>query len=118
MGFLLLLSLVVTMPQSSTAESETRYSFTLKNDSNCPVYELYLGQSYKKYWGMDFLAGKRIIKAGESFKFSAVMGEYDIKLVSKTGKECIFNKFKLTGDKTWSLTNAWLNKCAGWKCGS
>jgi hypothetical protein len=115
-AFTLLLSAALTPPQNTTAQTSTRYKFSVKNNSNCSVYELYIGQSYKDSWGKNYLKGN-LISPGETYTLSVVPGEYDIKFVSKTGKECIYMKFKVFDDKTWSLTNEWLNRCAGWKCG-
>ena len=62
------------------------------------------------------MLGEYVLKPGFEYTIPDLRpGEYGVKFVDEDGDECTLENVKVFSDKSWSLTNAWLEKCEGYR---
>jgi len=112
--FGLLLGAIAVTPVRANAQG-SRYVLTVRNLTRFQIDRLYLSPSDDENWGPDQL-GRRVIGAYSDFSLTNVRpGEYDIKVVDDDGDGCVIRRVSFFESKIWTLTNANLLRCEGYR---
>ena len=92
--------------------SDSRSSFTIWNDSNYVIEEIYLSPSESNNWGPDLL-GADVLFPDEEITIDFIeCGYYDVLVVDEYAAECTLDGINLCfDDKVWRITDATLATC-------
>ena len=94
---------VLTLTMSFiTPNNARRGSFTIKNDSDWTITEIYFGlEDGSVEWGEDYLSGT--IAPGGSFKFYNIpTGSYGVMVKDDSGDTCIHREIDIDAGQEWS----------------
>ena len=111
--FGILFGAIAVTPLTANAQG-SRYALTIRNYSRYRIDRLYLSTSDENSWGPDQL-GQNVINANSAFTLTNIRpGEYDIKIVDRSGDGCTIRRVSVFEDKVWTLTTASLLQCQGY----
>ena len=93
-------------------EPQNRYTLTITNRAKWSITEVYVETSEnQKNWGKEWLNG-RILEKDTFIELTNLNpGEYDVRFVDEDGYECLLMNTPITQNKSWSLTQKWLDDC-------
>jgi len=108
---LLLFSTFLIAPRVMMQQPRS-YSFSVRNNSDHTINELYLSSNDRDYWGANQL-GNGPLRPGQTFRLPDIRaGEYDLKLVDSNGGACV-QRLRISDDVLLELSNDSLSKCEG-----
>ncbi len=73
-------------PNSFADNTDDSGSFTLVNESNLTICQVYISPTTANSWGEDRLGGSGIIRSGDSFDFDFAPGSYDVLMLDCAGE--------------------------------
>ena len=94
---------------SSVASAQTR-TFTVYNESNYRIEQLYVSNINNIYWGTDLL-GNTVMPSHGAIPVAVAPGYYDVKLVDEDGDTCEIDDINFFTSKTWIMTDDLLISC-------
>jgi len=99
-------------PSLFNLEPQNRYTLTITNRAKWTITEVYVETSENKQnWGKEWLNG-RLLKKDTFIELTNLRpGEYDVRFVDEDGYECVLMNTAITQNKSWSLTQKWLDDC-------
>ena len=96
----------------SSGYSATTAEVSLVNDSNAPIYQVYMSSASQSSWGNELLTG-RVLQPGQSFDLSNVApGVWDIRVVDRDGlwKEFYGQQVNANGNHRLVITSGEWNQ--------
>lgn len=96
------------------AAAPVRYEVTVINRSSYTIRSIYMSLSTSNSWGRDLL-GNGVLEPGYQVKVNAEPGVWDMKVVDEDGDPCVAGRIVLNQDMVWTLTNANLLRCEGYR---
>jgi hypothetical protein len=97
------------VPSIANAQSATR-TFTVYNNSNYTIDQVYVSPTDDGNWGQDRL-GSNYFPPTYRFDLKVQPGWYDVKLVDEDGDSCVVPNVDFRSRTTWTIDNTVLLAC-------
>ncbi len=115
LGLACVLGAGLASPPARAQSSKKKAVIQVVNDSDWPIYHLYLTPHDSDDWGDDQLGEVQIDPHGGRFTIRDVAcDDYDVELADESGDTCEVDDLTVCGDETWTITNRHLAACPGW----
>lgn len=105
-----LVALTASTLFASAAHAQYRRTFTVKNDSDIQIKNLYVSPVGDGDWGSDLL-GSHVLPPNYYQNVGVIPGYYDVKLVTRAGNACVLRNMDFTSSDTMDVTNLGLLAC-------
>ncbi len=88
---------------TSVAPNASNAAVTIVNSSRESIFYVYISPTSQNTWGADQL-GRNTILVGHNWRFTMNPGEWDIKVVDRSGNYKVFAKQILNAGQAYTLT--------------